>query len=266
MSYGELILFSPLHSTLAKRSMESFYHPFFGLDRRTGWNCIAGVKQKAAASARSASGVAALLWPSQGGSGRFFALGVSWCAALPHIALTAPLSALQRGNQAQVRLHHMFGSGKMMMAAGRVVLCPADYRQELRGLSRFALTGRSWPSSPALQEAMVMVFTSRFSLRYDPSRKEYRVISAEAHSCPKCGAFLTGYDTRRRHSIDAEGVARWFRVRRLRCPACDSLHVELPDFMHPKRHYEAAVIEEALHDDGGGSCPADDSTIRRWKK
>lgn len=54
-------------------------------------------------------------------------------------------------------------------------------------------------------------------------------------------------------------------LRRLRCSHCGRLHLEIPDVMQPQKHYAAEVIRKV---EAGelGSCPADDSTIRRWKK
>lgn len=36
--------------------------------------------------------------------------------------------------------------------------------------------------------------------------------------------------------------------------------------MRPYKHYQANVIDAAVQNERGGDCPADDSTIRRWKK
>ncbi|HOW23609.1 MAG TPA: DUF6431 domain-containing protein [Sedimentibacter sp.] len=53
----------------------------------------------------------------------------------------------------------------------------------------------------------------------------------------------------------------WYRLHRLKCPGCGKLHLELPDFMAPKKHYEARLIEDVMAG-RSDSCPADDSTIR----
>ena len=111
-----------------------------------------------------------------------------------------------------------------------------------------------------------MLIISRYSLKYDETRQAFRVVNLDLPVCPSCGGQLSGYDHRRRHAIDGIGRAQWYLCRRLRCRSCGSLHVELPDFMRPGRHYQADVIETALQVDHWGSCPADDSTIRRWKK
>ena len=50
-----------------------------------------------------------------------------------------------------------------------------------------------------------------------------------------------------------------------RCLNCKKLHVAAPSFIMPKKHYEATVIVEAK----AGKvdfCPADNSTIRRWRR
>jgi len=47
--------------------------------------------------------------------------------------------------------------------------------------------------------------------------------------------------------------------------SCKKTHVELPDFIQPFKHHSAAVVEAEL-DITGNDCPADDSTIRLWRK
>ena len=111
-----------------------------------------------------------------------------------------------------------------------------------------------------------MVFTSKYRLKYDSANDTYTVISYESHVCPVCGVALTGYDTRRRFSIDTLGNRRCFAVRRLFCKNCKKYHIELPSFMTPYKHYDSSVIELASQSTAWGYCPADDSTIRRWKK
>ncbi len=110
-----------------------------------------------------------------------------------------------------------------------------------------------------------MITATRYTVEYDEARSVYRIRNMEAPVCPQCGLLLSGYDTKKRHVIDSSGAVRWFLLRRLSCPGCGKLHIELPDFMQPKKHYEAQLIKDVLagHSD---SCPADDSTIRRWKK
>ncbi len=110
-----------------------------------------------------------------------------------------------------------------------------------------------------------MIIATRYTTEYDEARGTYKIRNMEAPVCPDCGLLLSGYDTRARHVIDNSGEVRWFLLRRLRCNGCCKLHLELPDFMQPKKHYEAQLINDVL---AGRSdfCPADDSTIRRWKR
>lgn len=109
-----------------------------------------------------------------------------------------------------------------------------------------------------------MVIINVYNIEYDAERDIYKIVNKEVPTCPDCGQFLAGYDTRKRHSIDGSGTVRWFLLRRLRCSRCGILHLELPDFIQPKKHYEAKVIRDTLV---GISdyCPADDSTIWRWR-
>jgi hypothetical protein len=109
-----------------------------------------------------------------------------------------------------------------------------------------------------------MIIAIRYTVDYDEARDVYKIRNMNAPVCPDCGQLLTGYDSRRRHVVESSGEVRWFRLRRLKCNYCKKLHLELPDFMVPKKHYDARVIEDVLSGQSH-SCPADDSTIRRWK-
>jgi len=109
-----------------------------------------------------------------------------------------------------------------------------------------------------------MIIATRYTVDYDETRDAYKIRNMESPFCPDCGTLLSGYDTRRRHVIDGLGIVSWYLLRRLRCPSCQKLHLELPDFMQPKKHYETQLIKDAL-DGSSDSCPADNSTIRRWK-
>lgn len=119
-------------------------------------------------------------------------------------------------------------------------------------------------SHSLIGEVAVMIVTRQYAITYDAVREVYKIQSEEVPICPKCGAVMAGHGIRRRHAIDSSGTSRWFELRRWRCPVCQSVHLELPDFMAPRRHYGSDVIRD-VQAGGGESCPADDSTIRRWK-
>ena len=110
-----------------------------------------------------------------------------------------------------------------------------------------------------------MVVAEEYALKYDESREGYIILCWQQHTCPDCHAPLSGYDRRRRCAIDLEGVARSYYLRRLRCAGCGKLHTEIPAFLLPHKHYTQAAIAEGMKD-GPSCCPADSSTIRRWKK
>jgi len=109
-----------------------------------------------------------------------------------------------------------------------------------------------------------MIFTDKYTLEYDPRKDAHRVHSTEAPLCPSCGFLMSGDDNRRRKAIDSTGAVYWLLVRRLYCPKCKTHHTELPRSLVPFKQYEAAVIEDAGSPQS--SCPAEGSTIRRWKR
>jgi len=82
--------------------------------------------------------------------------------------------------------------------------------------------------------------------------------------CPVCNAPTRARDSRKRLVKDSAGSLYTFRLRRLKCLKCGSVHLELPDCIQPQKHYFRLTIEKAKEDKK--ICAADDSTIRRWKK
>lgn len=110
-----------------------------------------------------------------------------------------------------------------------------------------------------------MVLATRYTVERGTEANAYRIRNQEAPVCPLCGLLLSGYDTRARHVIDGAGVVYWFRLRRLRCPGCGRLHLELPAFMQARKHYDAAVISDVAMGKSD-DCPADASTMRRWRR
>ena len=108
-----------------------------------------------------------------------------------------------------------------------------------------------------------MIIISHYVLKQE--NYAVRVLNKDVPLCPACGTVMMGYDTRKRKSIDGSGQSRTLLLRRLRCPLCGVLHLEMPDFLLPHKHYDREVIDLVLSGDSS-TCPADDSTILRWKK
>lgn len=55
------------------------------------------------------------------------------------------------------------------------------------------------------------------------------------------------------------------KLRRLCCQKCHTVHTELPDFIYPYKHYCLNLIQKVL-DNHCDICPAENSTIVRWKQ
>lgn len=102
-------------------------------------------------------------------------------------------------------------------------------------------------------------------MEYDEKRDRYIVKSQISPICPDCGLLLSGYDKRLRHVKDGTGASRWYLLRRLRCTNCNKLHLEAPGFIQPQKHYDGGVIADTIAR-LSDSCPADNATIRRWRK
>ena len=108
-----------------------------------------------------------------------------------------------------------------------------------------------------------MVTVTHYTVEKVPGA--YRIRARDPSLRPVYGVLLSGYDTRPRRVVDSSGAVLLFQLRRLRCPACHRLHLELPDLMRPYKHYASPVIE-AVEAGATASCPADNSTMRRWRK
>lgn len=92
-----------------------------------------------------------------------------------------------------------------------------------------------------------------------------RIQSTEVCTCPACQGSLRVRDSKLRRVINQAGEIEVYRLRRYKCQSCGQLHVELPSCIVPYKHYAADVIGAELYhvrDD----CPAEDSTMLRWRQ
>jgi hypothetical protein len=110
-----------------------------------------------------------------------------------------------------------------------------------------------------------MIVTSRYTLEQIEGSTAFRVRSLGALHCPDCGSFCSRYDTRSRRVIHDDGHVELYLLRRVYCSICNALHLVLPNFIYPHKHYAASVITDALagHVE---SCPAEASTVWRWRQ
>lgn len=109
-----------------------------------------------------------------------------------------------------------------------------------------------------------MIIATDYETKTDPDGCR-RILNKRAPLCPDCGALCSGYDTRRRKLITTGGDVIFYKLRRLRCPVCCRLHIEAPDVMAARKHYERAAID-AARAGSAADIAAEDSTIRRWRK
>ena len=87
--------------------------------------------------------------------------------------------------------------------------------------------------------------------------------------CQLCGGALTVHGSYKRHCKDEYGHRHDGWIAQAHCKACDTYPSLIPDFIMPYKHYMADVIEATISASEEGclglsSCPADESTIRRW--
>ena len=95
--------------------------------------------------------------------------------------------------------------------------------------------------------------------------------SSDRPPCPDCGEYLSYRDSRKRIRRKDGGFTEHLSVRRMFCSHCRRLHVELPDCLVPRKHYDAEVISGVIE----GAVSQDDldsedhpcaMTMRRWIK
>ena len=92
------------------------------------------------------------------------------------------------------------------------------------------------------------------------------VRSLEPFFCPCCQfSEKKVIGSRNRSIIESDSNVIIFRIRRLRCKACQKIHHELPDKVLPYKRHEVKSIEEVLDETPLLSITADGPTIRRWK-
>ena len=108
-----------------------------------------------------------------------------------------------------------------------------------------------------------MIISRKYDILY--YKNYYYIINHDPAICPFCKEALKVYDSHPRKMIIENGQALTFRLRRLICPSCGTLHLELPDIMEKNKHYAKHVIIKALSSIYS-DCPADNATIIRWKK
>ena len=70
--------------------------------------------------------------------------------------------------------------------------------------------------------------------------------SRDHQACPCCGEPMNFRDSRKRIRRKEGGCTEHLMVRRLQCPQCRKLHVELPDCLIPHKHYDAEVISGVI--------------------
>lgn len=69
------------------------------------------------------------------------------------------------------------------------------------------------------------------------------MISNRLSICPECQNKLKCYDKVTRTVIIKGGERKSFKIRRFKCYKCRKIYRELPDFVHPYKHYDSEIIK-----------------------
>lgn len=68
------------------------------------------------------------------------------------------------------------------------------------------------------------------------------MIAENESVCPKCGGELKYYDSVKRIVRTKNRKTKKIILHRFKCPACRTIHREIPGFIIPYKQYEAEVI------------------------
>lgn len=80
-----------------------------------------------------------------------------------------------------------------------------------------------------------------------------------------CGGEVVKRGSKGRYIINNEGVRNRYILKRVYCPACDRLHMVVPDFIEPYKQYDKNVID-SVRNGTNDYAVADNATLYRWKK
>ena len=93
-----------------------------------------------------------------------------------------------------------------------------------------------------------MVRVKDYVLKYDKKGRLYCDTGDVQQYCPLCGGRLIYRDRKRRVQKNYGGECEYLLVRRLRCVQCKRLHIELPDYLYPYKHYTSDMISMVVED------------------
>lgn len=91
----------------------------------------------------------------------------------------------------------------------------------------------------------------------------FTIIPKEDLYC-ECGSPVLKRGSKGRWVIDSEGNRRRYILKRVYCPKCNKLHMVVPEFIFPFKHYDKKVIKSVQQGENDCCC-ADNSTLYRWK-
>ena len=111
-----------------------------------------------------------------------------------------------------------------------------------------------------------MIILTEYELDENPLQVFF-VRSLEPFFCPRCQSDKkTVIGSRNRTLIRSTGIKIKLRIRRLRCKGCKTIHHELPSEVIPYKRHEAESIEAVLEEKDLLYTPAEELTLKRWRK
>lgn len=96
-------------------------------------------------------------------------------------------------------------------------------------------------------------------------KKDSFVVEPDEPIQCSCGGKVIKRGSKGRYIINNEGVRNRYILKRVYCPVCNKLHMVVPDFIKPYKHYDKNVIDGVRNNTNKCSA-ADNATLYRWKK
>ena len=96
-------------------------------------------------------------------------------------------------------------------------------------------------------------------------KKDSFVVEPDEPIRCSCGDKVIKRGSKGRYIINNEGVRNRYILKRVYCPACNKLHMVVPDFIEPYKHYDKNVID-GVRNYTNKCSTADNATLYRWKK
>jgi len=113
-----------------------------------------------------------------------------------------------------------------------------------------------------------MYIISEYIEHFNAKNGAYTISAKKEHPCPLCGGALKFRSVKKRKVVMLDGTEKKLRLRHMKCQDCGKMHVELPDYVFLRRHYDAVAVGKVLSGEITNKeyFAVSSRTIQRWIK